>query len=185
MSPNCFSVVFLFSPSPGSSRRLPLLSMLWTVQAPQSVQLSTENTATRRLIRAAAVWKVIQVVSSIVQSAILLQSQYVLLTSLLSTLLYVGVIGDSNVKCRNMSSKADLAGVIGSSCNVGSDCLYGECTSNVCSAPLQKCPSVNGESQERSLSQFVSLLYSTLLYSTLGFSSFSSVLIFSFSPVLI
>jgi hypothetical protein len=159
--------------------------MLWTVRALPYVQLSTEDTATRRLIRAAAVWLDTQVMSSIVQSAILLQSQYVLLTSLLSTLLYVGVIGDSNVKCRNMSSKADLAGVIGSSCNIGSDCLYGECTSNVCSAPLQKCPSVNGESQERSLSQFVSLLYSTLLYSTLGFSSFSSVLIFSFSPVLI
>jgi hypothetical protein len=46
-----------------------------------------------------------------------------------------------------MSSKADLAGVIGSSCNIGSDCLYGECASNVCSAPFLKCPSANGKSQ--------------------------------------
>jgi hypothetical protein len=44
--------------------------MLWTVRALPYVQLSTEDIATRRLIHAAAVWKVIQVMSSIVLSAI-------------------------------------------------------------------------------------------------------------------
>jgi hypothetical protein len=61
-----------------------------------------------------------------------------------------------------MSSKADLAGIIGSSCNIGSDCLYGECTNNVCSAPLLKCPSANGKSQCDSY--FSALLFSSLLY---------------------
>lgn len=90
-----------------------------------------------------------------------------LLFSIFGTL---GIIGDSNVRCRNISSRADTAGLVGSSCNVGSDCLYGECTSNVCSAPLRQCPSENGKSQR--------LLYlSSLLFSF--FSSFSPPLIYS------
>jgi hypothetical protein len=72
-----------------------------------------------------------------------------------------------------MSSKADLAGVIGSSCNIGSDCLYGECTSNVCSAPFLKCPSANGKSQWDFY--FFSLLFSS--FPSVPFLSFSSVLI--------
>ena len=89
---------------------------------------------------------------------------------LFSILGNLGIIGDSNVRCRNISSRADTAGVVGSSCNVGSDCLYGECTINVCSAPLRQCPSENGKSQR--------VLYlSSLLFSF--FSSFSPPLIYS------
>ena len=61
----------------------------------------------------------------------------------------LGVIGDSNVICRNASS--GTLGVIGSPCTISSDCLYGQCTNNVCSAPNLQCPtSILGKSLQQS-----------------------------------
>ena len=62
----------------------------------------------------------------------------------------LGVIGDSNVICRNASSSA--YGAIGSPCTINSDCLYGQCTNNVCTAPILQCPtSILGKSPEHYL----------------------------------
>ena len=61
---------------------------------------------------------------------------------------YVGISGDSNVICRNTSSAAAPIGDIGSTCRISSDCLYGQCTGNVCTAPILECPtSVFGKSK--------------------------------------
>lgn len=53
----------------------------------------------------------------------------------------VGIDGDSNAMCYdNSSAIAGPRGAIGAACSVGSDCLYGLCTSSVCTAPILPCP---------------------------------------------
>ena len=43
--------------------------------------------------------------------------------------------------CHNASSPAaGTGGAVGSSCNLGRECLYGLCSSNVCTAPELRCP---------------------------------------------
>ena len=162
ISPTNLTIICLFESYRGPSRRLPLLSMSWIVQAPPSVKPLIEDTATRHLIRAAAVWLDIQVNSHKIRIPIAIPvcAALIFFFSMFGTL---GIIGDSNVRCRNISSRADTAGLVGSSCNVGSDCLYGECTSNVCSAPLRQCPSENGKSQ-RVLYSSSLLFFSSFLY---------------------
>ena len=50
-----------------------------------------------------------------------------------------GIIGDSNTKCFDpTSSHSGVA--IGAVCVTQSDCLYGHCVKNVCTAPALVCP---------------------------------------------
>ena len=52
-----------------------------------------------------------------------------------------GIEGDSNTMCYdNSSAIAGPRGAINAACSVGSDCLHGVCTSNVCTAPILQCP---------------------------------------------
>jgi hypothetical protein len=52
---------------------------------------------------------------------------------------YVGIVGNSNQVCVE-TSLASIYGDIGSSCNQDTDCLYGECSNNICTEPQQECP---------------------------------------------
>eukprot|EP01033_Poteriospumella_lacustris_P023332 gene23332-biopygen7964 len=54
---------------------------------------------------------------------------------------YTGIVGDANRRCFDLSSGGDTAGLPGSSCTTGDDCLYGSCSSSVCIVPLMTCPS--------------------------------------------
>ena len=54
---------------------------------------------------------------------------------------YNGIIGDSNTKCLNATSSPSLAAAVGASCLSDSQCRYGLCTNNVCTAPKLLCPS--------------------------------------------
>jgi hypothetical protein len=65
---------------------------------------------------------------------------------------FLGVAGDSNVACH--IPQVILKGV-GESCLNGPDCLYNQCTRNVCTAPPLQCPSSNpGDSMLLRLSIF-------------------------------
>ncbi len=50
---------------------------------------------------------------------------------------YIGVSGSSNSKCFLENS---VSGTIGSACTVNDDCIYGECSSGICTIPLASCP---------------------------------------------
>ena len=52
-----------------------------------------------------------------------------------------GVVGDSNTLCHNSTSPIiGLTGAIGSTCTTGTNCLYGLCLNNICTAPALTCP---------------------------------------------
>lgn len=64
---------------------------------------------------------------------------FVLLLSML------GIIGDSNTKCINPPSALSSVqsaewGELGSKCNANDECMYGDCSENVCVAPPLLCP---------------------------------------------
>jgi hypothetical protein len=59
---------------------------------------------------------------------------------ILSTFNNVGITGDSNVICRPKSSSTALSGAVNTTCASGSDCFYGQCTNNICTAPKLQCP---------------------------------------------
>lgn len=56
----------------------------------------------------------------------------------------LGVIGDSNVLCRTDPSANDFKRrsrtLLTTACSAGSDCLYGQCTNNICTTPDLLCP---------------------------------------------
>jgi hypothetical protein len=52
---------------------------------------------------------------------------------------YVGVVGDSNLRCFNLNNTD--SGEIGSACEGDDDCVYGVCKNEVCAAPALECAS--------------------------------------------
>ena len=56
----------------------------------------------------------------------------------------LGVIGDSNVLCRTAPSTNDFKirsrTLLTTTCSADSDCLYGQCTNNICTTPDLLCP---------------------------------------------
>ena len=52
---------------------------------------------------------------------------------------YVGIVGDSNAPCFSQSNPGKS---IGDTCTSNAQCLYNECSNNVCVAPTQTCPSI-------------------------------------------
>ena len=52
----------------------------------------------------------------------------------------IGIVGDSNVRCRSLTSDISTRRPIGSSCESDDDCLYGQCTNKICAAPVLLCP---------------------------------------------
>ena len=52
---------------------------------------------------------------------------------------YIGIIGDSNIKCLDFSSGV-VTGRVGDSCSSNSDCLFNSCISNKCVDTNKTCP---------------------------------------------
>ena len=64
---------------------------------------------------------------------------------ILSNACVLGVIGDSNVLCRTVPKANDFQPrrsrtLLTTTCSAGSDCLYGQCTNNICTTPDLLCP---------------------------------------------
>lgn len=52
-----------------------------------------------------------------------------------------GILGDSNIECRNtLSTVKSTRGSINSPCLTNSDCLYRQCTNQICTPPALLCP---------------------------------------------
>ena len=52
-----------------------------------------------------------------------------------------GIGGDSNARCVSSTGIiAGTGGAIGSRCTADRDCLYYRCESDVCAAPILRCP---------------------------------------------
>ena len=56
---------------------------------------------------------------------------------------FLGLVGDANTKCFDTSLPLPpgSGGEVGSTCIMGSNCLYSECVNGVCVAPALTCPS--------------------------------------------
>jgi hypothetical protein len=53
---------------------------------------------------------------------------------------YLGIVGDSNIKCIKESNVTSTKYGVGAPCSNSKECVYGLCKSNVCAAPPKKCP---------------------------------------------
>lgn len=133
-----------------STRRLPRL--LTSLIAPRhlTAQHCTELTAIKRQGPAAHVWQALQVtilphrncqavhIHYMYMYCIFFQSNiHHLITWIFDN---IGILGDSNVICRAISSNAALSGALNTTCTSGSDCFYGQCTNGVCTPPKLQCP---------------------------------------------
>jgi hypothetical protein len=74
------------------------------------------------------------------------------------------------VKCRSLTSDSSSRRPVGSPCESDDDCLYGQCTNKICTAPVLLCPTnIPGECVSASL--LLSVLPSLSLFLRLSSSS--------------
>ena len=80
----------------------------------------------------------------------------------------VGIIGDSNTLCYNATASKTgpkTGGAIGTACTTASNCLYGLCTNNICSAPPLTCPTVSVGAYIFLIKDFVRHFLASLVFS--------------------